>query len=65
VTHRVAYNGSILLADDSRWTMDIIIERHEGDQGTFSAALFDTEPLEHCIHFSRQTLGHVPGCTAP
>lgn len=79
MTGRVPYKGYIIeanphqLADSGRWTLNITIERHEGNQvveRSFSAAanLFDTEEeaVQHGIDFGRQIIdGQAPGCTAP
>ena len=75
---RVTYKGYVIeahphqLADDSRWTLNVTLSRHDGEQlieQSFSAAnLFDTEEeaMQHCINFGRQIIdGQVAGCTAP
>ena len=75
---RVAYKGYIIeaeprqLADSSRWTLNIVIERHEGGKVNtmpFSAAdTFETrdEAMQHCVHFGHQIVdGKIPGCTPP
>jgi len=76
--NRVAYKGYIIdaepsqLADGSRWTINITIERHDGGSviaRSFNAAnAFETkdETVQHCINFGYQIIdGKIAGCTPP
>jgi len=75
---RERYKGYVIeanphqLADDSRWTLDINIERHEDDgvkvHPYFGASTLETkeEAIQHGLNFGRQIIdGTVAGCAAP
>jgi hypothetical protein len=75
---RSDYKGYIIearpqqLVDDGRWTMDVNIERHDGERvnlrGYSADNSFETrdDAIRHCINFGRQIIdGEVAGFVAP
>ena len=75
---RVQYRDYVIeanpheLHDDGRWSMDIVLERHDGSgievRPYTGANTFATkeEAIRHCINFGRQIIdGQIRGCMAP